>query len=305
LAWDDLRFFIELVRAGKLVVAARRLGVEHTTVSRRIHALETKMGVPLFVRSSTGYELTQAGQSLLPVAQSMERAYSDLQRSLPKASVGIEGVVRIGCNEAYGTTILPKHVADLVASYPRLSVEILALPRAIQLPRQEADIVITIDRPKRGPYTVVRLAEYKLGIYASRSYLDTHPSIASPDDLSTHSFVNYIEELALAKSVPSPSAIGNTENARVRSTSILAQRSAAEAGAGLVILPRYIVAPDGVLHPVLPSEVEFSRTYWMTTPVDMKGVAKVRCVWTHLRSAAQAETTRLNGHSFGPGSEHI
>jgi DNA-binding transcriptional LysR family regulator len=287
--WDDLRFFLELARAGRLTIAARRLGVEHTTVARRVQALEVDVSTTLFNRNAEGYELTPAGRLLLPIAQSMESAYLQTERLLPNLPGPMEGLVRIGCNEGYGTTVLPKHLAGLIRNYPGLSIEILAVPRAIQLTRQEADIVVSIDRPARGPYKVVRLTDYELGLYASDSYLQMHPQISRKDDLRGHSFVNYIENLALAKNIPTPDAVTKPGASPIRSTSILAQRTAAEAGVGIAILPCYLVQADSPLRPVLPLEVSFRRTYWMMSQIDLFKTARVRTTWDFMRDEVASD----------------
>ncbi|HEX7854754.1 MAG TPA: LysR family transcriptional regulator [Sphingobium sp.] len=293
--WDDFRFFLELARAGRLTTAARRLHVEHTTVSRRLQSLEAQLGLPLFVRSSAGYELTEAGRKLMQGAEAMEEAFLRSEGFFPGGADQMAGLVRIGCNEAYGTTILPRQMVSLMTANAGIEVDILAVPRAIQLPRQEADIVITIDRPERGPYKVVKLADYRLGLYASDEYLGIHGPISDRDDLSKHCFINYIEDLALAKSVPSPRAIVGMAKTPMRSTSILAQRTAAEAGAGIAILPYFLVDEKSTLRRVLPDQISVTRTYWMLRPIELKAAARVRLVWEHLRKAAAADMPLLQG----------
>lgn len=300
--WDDLRFFLEIARTGRLTIAARRLGVEHTTVSRRIQALEAETGMALFNRAPSGYELTEAGNVLLPIARAMEQAYVQSEHIFPHSPDSMEGLVRIGCNEGYGTTILPKHVSGLVAQHPGLAIELLVLPRAIQLPRQEADIVITIDRPARGPYKISRLAEYRLGMFASDTYLDTCRPIRSEADLCGHRFISYIDALVPAKNVPTPSALTASVVQPLRSTSILTQRAAAEAGAGIAILPWYLVTSDSPLRPILPNDVSFVRTYWMASQIDVFTLARVRTIWQHLRDAAEEDREFLMGRTEPPPS---
>src|SRR3546814_2570131 len=130
---DTLFPYTTLFRS--LTAAARRLSVEHTTVSRRVQACEASAGAPLFTRSASGYALTEAGRKLLPRAEAMEQAFAGIERSLAGESREPSGLVRIGCSEAYGTTILPRHLVDLASTYPNLSVDLLALPRVIKLPR--------------------------------------------------------------------------------------------------------------------------------------------------------------------------
>ena len=99
--WDNLRYFLELARTGTLAAAARRTGVEHTTVARRIQALEKQMGAPLFAREAAGHRLTEAGRQLLPAVEAMEAAVLGMERAAPAnaASGGPSGLVRVGVSE--------------------------------------------------------------------------------------------------------------------------------------------------------------------------------------------------------------
>src|SRR3546814_10940895 len=114
------------------------------------------------------------------------------------------GLVRIGCSEAYGTTILPRHLVDLASTYPNLSVDLLALPRVIQLPRNEADIVITTDPLERGPYVSVKLADYVLRLYASKSYLPNPASLTMKDHLNGTRSISSVEDLTIQQHLPAP-----------------------------------------------------------------------------------------------------
>jgi DNA-binding transcriptional LysR family regulator len=295
MSWDDLRYFLELARSARLTTAGRRLGVEHTTVARRVQALEAAAGQPLFFRASNGYELTDAGRKLLPTAEAMEQAYAGLGQTLPSDASRLSGLVRIGCSEAYGTMILPRHLAALSDRYPGITIDLLALPRAIHLPRQEADIVITSDPPEQGPYTIVKLADYDLRLYASPAYLAKHPTILTQDQLRSQVFVNYIEDLAVAKNLPFPTTLTEKPHCALRSTSSLAQRTAAEAGLGIAVLPSFLVGPDSCLRVVLGDTIRLQRTYWMTTPLGLRGVTRVRTTWDFLRQMAKTEVARLAG----------
>ncbi|KIZ33230.1 LysR family transcriptional regulator, partial [Stutzerimonas stutzeri] len=170
--WDNLRYFLEVARAGRLTTAARRLAVDHTTVSRRLQALEKSMGLQLFLREPGGYKLTEAGRNLLPRVEAMESASVAIEHSLPSMGDGLSGQVRIGATEGYGTVMLAGQLTGLSRRYPHLNIDLLALPRAVRLSRHEADIVITLERPERGPFIITRLTDYVLRLYASPAYLD-------------------------------------------------------------------------------------------------------------------------------------
>lgn len=283
--WDDLRFFLDLARTGKLTTSARRLGVEHTTVARKVRALETTLGGQLLVRTPGGYTLTERGQRILESAEDMELAYSHVAASV-EDNANVRGLVRIGCNEAYGTQILPGHIAQLMTSYPALRVETLALPRAIPLQRNEADIVITIDRPDRGPYIASKLQDYELGLYASAHYLSSSPTISSSSDLSEHDFIDYVSEMVLAKSVPKPAEYTAPGHIKYRSTSILGQMKAAESHLGIAILPTFIAASSS-LHRVLPDEIVLKKSYWITMHSSLRKVSRFITVFTQLRELAR------------------
>ena len=141
--WDNLRYFLEVARAGRLTTAARRLAVDHTTVSRRLQALEKSIGLQLFLREPGGYKLTEAGRNLLPRVEAMESASVAIEHSLPSMGDGLSGQVRIGATEGYGTVMLAGQLTGLSRRYPHLNIDLLALPRAVRLSRHEADIVIT------------------------------------------------------------------------------------------------------------------------------------------------------------------
>lgn len=157
--WDQLRFFLELARAGRLVIAARRMGVDHTTVSRKVQALEKALGIPLFLREPDGYKLTEAGRSLLVQAEAMESAFVGISQSLAGSKEQpLSGQVRVGTTEGYGSMILAAQLSRLSHRHPDLKIDLLALPRALQLSRNEADIVITLERPERGPFIIINAA---------------------------------------------------------------------------------------------------------------------------------------------------
>ena len=122
--WDNLRYFLELARTGTLAGAARRLGVEHTTVSRRIQALEKQMGAALFAREAGGHRLTEAGRVLLPAVEAMESAVLGVEQAAPAAHEGPSGLVRVGATEGFGTLILAPHLARLTQKHPHLTIDL-------------------------------------------------------------------------------------------------------------------------------------------------------------------------------------
>lgn len=295
LDWDNLRYFLELSRGGKLTVAARRLGVDHTTVARRIQALEKSLETQLFLRSAAGYSLTEAGRNLLPQAEAMENAFSGIERARQTPKEGLSGLVRIGVTEGYGAMMLAPQLAELIRRHPNLGIDLLAAPRMLQLSRREADIVITLDRPERGPFIITKLTDYCLRLYAAPDYLASHAPIRSRDDLREHGFVSYIDDLLYSKELLYLDEIGKPSHVPLRSTSILIQQQAAAAGAGIAILPSFAADADPRLQRVLGEEVKFIRTFWMLMPTELKGIARMQATWNFLREMAQASRAVMMG----------
>ena len=291
--WDNLRYFLELARTGTLAAAARRLGVEHTTVARRIQALEKQTGIALFAREAGGHRLTEAGRHLLPGVEAMEAAVLGVERSAPVQGGGPSGLVRVGTTEGLGTLILAPQLARLTQCHPHLSIDLLALPRLLHLSRREADIVISLERPRRGSVIVTKLADYTLHLYGQREYLARRPLVATREDLRHHAFVSYVDDLLFTKELQFLDQLYPPERFALRSTSITAQYEAVRAGAGLAVLPAFLADSDPVLVRVLPHEARFTRTFWMSMPAEAKHMARMQAVWSLLKEIGQVEGPRL------------
>ena len=292
--WDNLRYFLELARSGTLAAAARRVGVEHTTVARRIQALEKQMGAALFAREAGGHRLTEAGRLLLPAVEAMETAVLGAERVAPaQAGAGPSGLVRVGATEGFGTLILAPHLARLTQKHPQLSIDLLALPRMLHLSRREADIVISLERPTRGSVIITKLADYTLHLYGQREYLARRPLVATREDLRHHAFVSYVDDLLFTKELQFLDQLYPPERFALRSTSITAQYEAVRAGAGLAVLPAFLADTDPVLTRVLAQEARFTRTFWMSMSAEAKHMARMQAVWGFLREAGQLEAARL------------
>lgn len=294
--WDHWRYFSALAQTGSLAGAARLLGVEHSTVSRRIQALEHSVGHSLFSRMPDGHKLNSAGQQLLPAVQSMEKAAQQAEQAIGQAvpaQEGPAGLVRVGVTEGFGTQLLASNLARLTLNYPLLSIDLLALPRLLHLSRREADIVISLERPKRGTVVVTRLSDYNLYLYGEREYLARHPLVMSSEDLRHHQFIHYVDDLLFSKELQLLAQLHKPARFAFRSTSISAQYEAVRAGAGLAVLPAFLADKDPTLLRVLPAQANFLRTFWMSMPEEAKSVPRIQLVWKYLKNVARDLQPRL------------
>ena len=285
--WTDLRFFLELARAGTLSGASRRLDVEHTTVARRIDRLETQLGATLFDRSREGYELTDVGLALLPHAEAMEGAALAAAEQIGGAEVAAHGVVRLGVPEVFGVKVVAPLLVDLLDRHPDLQIDLLALPRFANLANREADLGVMLDPPTTGRYVVTRLASFRFYLYASPGYLARHPPIREQADLARHDFVDYVQDRLASRELSYLNELGFTPRRRMCCSGMTAQIEAASLGMGLMMAPPYAVPNDGRLVPVLPG-FSAERSFWLAAPTDLYRLRRVKVVWEVLREYADS-----------------
>ncbi|WP_137172046.1 LysR family transcriptional regulator [Massilia sp. HP4] len=285
--WTDLRFFLELARAGTLSGASRRLDVEHTTVARRIDRLETQLGATLFDRSREGYELTEVGLALLPHAEAMEGAALAAAEQIGGAEVAAHGVVRLGVPEVFGVKVVAPLLVGLLDQHPDLQIDLLALPRFANLANREADLGVMLDPPTTGRYVVTRLASFRFYLYASPGYLARHPPIRQQADLARHDFVDYVQDRLASRELSYLNELGFTPRRRMCCSGMTAQIEAASLGMGLMMAPPYAVPGDGRLVPVLPG-FSAERSFWLAAPTDLYRLRRVKVVWDVLREYADS-----------------
>jgi DNA-binding transcriptional LysR family regulator len=274
--WDLLQSFLAVARTGKLTSAAKRLAIDHSTLSRRLTALETSLGAKLFERHVTGYALTPSGEQLVRRAEMDESTILAMQSDVGQSSSRISGSVRIGAPDGFGTAFLAPLIGRLSAMHPDLDIDLVATPRSFSLSRREADIAIGLSRPAHGRLHARMLTDYELGVYAAKANEAAWADVATPDDLARHSFISYIDDLIFAPELDYVPSISAAIVPRIRSSNLIAQLQAAAAGAGLCVLPCFLAATDDRLVRVLPAQIRLIRTFWMIVHTDMRDLARIR-----------------------------
>ena len=276
--WNDLKYFLELSRQGKLVRAAVRLQVDHSTVSRRIATLEQQLDVRLFDKSPNGYQLTDAGLRLLSLAEQIETRCNQVYQEIAGKDTRLSGTVRVATPEALGSQVIARHVTEFARQHPDIEIELVAETRRMSLSKREADIAISFSRPESGRLIAWKLCDYRLQLFASRDYLEQHEPIHSVDDLAHHDFVSYIEDRI---EMPELRFFDSTvKNAHVvfRSTNVSAQFNAILEGIGLGLVHCFMARREPRLQVVLPEQIAVQRTYWLLVHEDLRHVARVDAV---------------------------
>ncbi|PZR84300.1 MAG: LysR family transcriptional regulator [Stutzerimonas stutzeri] len=293
--WDDLRFFLAVARSGRLTAAARRLGADHATVSRRITSLEESLKAKLFERRPQGYALTGHGEQLLAKAESMETEALAIQSEIGGADMALSGTVRIGAPDGFGASFIAPRFAGFAKAYPGLELQLIAMPRLLSLSKREADVAITLAPPKEGKVVARKLCDYRLGLYASQDYLDAMPKITAAEDLFAHRVVGYIDDLIFTPELDYLDEVAKGLRAQIQSSSVLAQMNAVAAGAGIGVIHHFMAVDEPRLVPVLPESVSITRSFWLLVHADLKDVARVRAVVDFIVRESKANRALLMG----------
>ena len=286
--WDDVRIFLAIARSGQILGAARRLGLNHATVARRLTALETDLKAQLFTRRPSGTELTRAGEDFLLAAERMEAEMLSARALVGDASVTISGTVRVGAPDGFGVAFLAPRLGELTRLHPDLNIELVPVPRSFSLSRREADVAITVERPDQGRLVASKLVNYRLGLYASKSYLAENPAPLSVDQLLQHRLVGYVEDLLASPSLAYATEFTRDFHPRFAVSSALGQVEAVCSGAGIGILHAFIARTRPELIPVMP-DIDIRRTYFTVWHESMRSLRRIQTVVQFIQSLVERE----------------
>ena len=276
--WDDYRYFLAVARSGRLSAAGQQLGVDHATVGRRIKSLENNLGTLLFDRSPQGYSLTDTGIRLVSVAETMESETISVLAQMGAEQQAISGTIRIGASEGIATAVLARCAGELCRQHPQLEIQIVAMPRTFSLSKREADIAITLSPPTSGRLKFRKISDYKLHMYGTKKYLDSHEKIETVDDLIKVRGIGYVNDLIYDKELDYIPLVSPDIKPYLTSTSVHVQLEATLADAGVCILHDFMAAPFTQLRKVLPEQISFTRSFWYVVHEDYAKLERVRVV---------------------------
>ena len=274
--WSDLQVFLAVVSAGQLTRAGTQLGINGTTVARRIRRLEQSIGSTLFEQTREGQILTEAGERLLTHVESMAGAAAALEPVAANGGRGLSGILRISVSEGFGSWFLARHAPDFARRHPDLTLDLVANSGFLSLSKREADMAVMLSRPRAGPVIARKLSDYTLQLYAAPEYLAERGEPVRPQDLASgHRLIGYIPDLIYAPELRYLDEIQPGLAPHIRSSSINAQHKLIAAGAGIGVLPSFIGKADADLHTILPDH-RIVRSFWLVTHNDTHQLARVR-----------------------------
>jgi DNA-binding transcriptional LysR family regulator len=304
---DDLLLLLEVARSGSLSGAAGVLGVNHTTIARRLATLERDLGSPLVTRTVRGCRLTDVGQSLLPSALSIESAVQQANTSGQgtRARHDLQGLVRVSAPDGFGAHFVAPSLARLRERHPGVAVELLSETRPVAS-GVGADIQIGVGKPQTKQVEPRPLTRYALCMYASPAYLRREGMPTVPSELSRHKLVAYVEGLLRVPELSLLLQLEPTGTIGLSSNSLFAQVEAVCAGGGIVVLPAYIGNRDARLQRVLPDLHFELELYISPVPQQLRRPATMEASREITREvqARRAELLPPNrGQPWSPSSE--
>lgn len=290
--WDDLRMVLAVCREGTLSGAARLLGVNHSTVFRRVNALEEKLGVRLFERLPDGYAMTEAGESVRVAAERIEHEVLGLSRQLVGGDLNLQGTLRVTAPDALALKLLTPLLRRFALRYPDIRVELALANDYLNLTRREADVAVRATNTPPESAIGRRLCALATTIYAAPACLAADAKALRPERLD---WLMPDDELIL---LPASKWLKkNYPGARVRyrSNSLLALFEAAKCGLGAAPLPCFLADPETDLRRLMAPPQALHSELWLLSHPDLRRTARVRVLMDFLAEAIEAQRDLIEG----------
>lgn len=284
LDWDDMRLVLAIARAGTLVGAARSLALNHSTVFRRLGALEGQIGVRLFERFRDGYTPTPAGEEVIALAGRIDADVSAMERRLAGQDLRPSGLVRVTTTDTLVDMLMPM-LAAFRSAHPEIVLELAASNAVFNLSRRDADVAV---RPSTEPPAMLvgrRVATVAFAVYGAVEYLARHPARLKPEE---HAWAAPDDTLGHLKATQWIEASIPAQRIVFRCGSIATLQRAVRAGIGLAPLPCFLADGDPGLRRLGGTVDEFATGLWLLTHPDLRRVARIRAFMDFMAPALAA-----------------
>jgi DNA-binding transcriptional LysR family regulator len=298
-AWDDLRYFLAFARAGSMLAAAQALGVNQSTVQRRIAELEGHIGRRLVERHLGSYRLTELGRELRAAAEDVEASVTAFERHLAACDKGLTGAIRLTCGSSVADRLRRTPLIDAFHErYPGLRVELLISDRSFDLSKGEADISLRVGEPRDEALVCRKIADVSWSVYASRAYVQRHGRPENPEDLRGHLVVDCDGSIANYPGARWMRSVAPHATVATRSDHWQGLILAVKAGAGLAALPHFQGDCESELVRVI-DDIGLVLPFHLLLHRDMQHTPRVRAFADFVASEIKSFRAIVSGSTAG------
>ena len=274
--WDDLRHLLAVARHGSTLAAGRALGLDQSTVQRRLAELERRIGQPLVKRQQSGYRLTEFGLALLPFAEGVELAVAAFEQQIATAAAEVAGVIRVTCPEPIVYRITQSSLLDRFKErHPALQVHFVMSDRYIDLSKGEADVALRSGDTDDGALVGRKIGDSIWAVYASRAYIERNGRPQRVEDLASHALVGFDDTMAKHRLSTWLHKVAPHATLVARSNSVLGLVYSAKAGVGVAPLPVALGDAEPDLVRVIEPVAELSRVWRILTTAELRHTRRV------------------------------
>lgn len=279
--WDNLRYVLVLAKSGSVAAAARELGVNRTTVLRRIDAFQTEIGCRIFHSSRSGYVLTVEAEKIIDAANQVESVIFNVQRQIEGHELRLEGELRVTTTDTLISSKLVPHLASFHRKYPHITVIVSITNSILDLTRRDADVAIRPTRMPDRPLVGHRVADVQFCVYASAEYQRQSGDLA----LADHQWLGF--DGIMQSTMPARWLESQFPKAKIvlKSDTFVGLKVAAENGMGLALLPHYLGDSSSRLKRIPAPTEELTIGLWLLTHPDLVRSARVSAFMDHFIGA--------------------
>lgn len=294
--WNDLRFLLAVARDGSTLAAARSLGVNQSTVQRRLANLDAQLDQRLVERLPTGYQLTELGTAILPHAERVAAAVQDFEQALRDLGRAHVGIIRLTCPEPIAFRLTQSGILDRFhARYPGLKVEFVLSDQYVDLAKGEADVALRSGDTDDSILVGRKIADSLWAIYASKTYITQHGAPATVADLARHPLIAFEESMSKHRTVSWFKEVAPGATYAARNTSVLGLIYAAKAGLGVAPLPMSLGDAEADLVRVIGPVPELTRAWRILTHPDQRQTARISAFFDFVLQETEALRPILTG----------
>ena len=296
LEWSDLAVILAICRAGSLSGAARTLGNNHSTVFRKINAIEDKTGVRFFERLPEGYAMTDAGRTAMQYAERIEAEVHALGREVLGQDMRLQGKITVTAMEGLAAQVAPKLIAEFCRRHPEVTVEVAGSVAALDLGRREADIAIRATRKPPDTSLGKKICDFRFAVFSSPQYIEGKADVplAELDWSLITGTVDWLVPLLWKKR-----AQGDARTIFSCSLSIAVINAVAE-GMGVTLMPCYLGDRDKRLVRVTETIAPLTLELWLLTHPDLRHTARVKALMAYLYDALKQDAALFEGKTNKP-----